>query len=133
MTFFIFLIQAHSQEWKNYNWNRTSSNIKYYILDSGVTNLNNNDSALINFIWFSESNKKILFNTYNKNIGPQKFIVSNNYFVKGFQESVSLLKEGGKGYFIIPPEMSYGEAGIQGEKTLCYYIEIVSVRKKKEK
>lgn len=52
--------------------------------------------------------------------------------IKGWQEAVQLLKPGGKGTFIIPSHLAYGQAGFPGliepNTVLVFEIELIKFR-----
>jgi len=55
--------------------------------------------------------------------------------IKGWQEAVPLMKEGGKWQLVIPPDLSYGERGAGGTigpgATLVFEIELIAVQRPK--
>ncbi len=50
--------------------------------------------------------------------------------IKGWDEGIALLKEGGKGFLIVPPELGYGavdKGNIPPNSELIFYVELLSV------
>lgn len=130
----VFPFGLFAQEWKEGEWKTKPSGLKYHIVDTGNgIRMEDGDSVSIHFTWYSEKAKQKLFTTYDQKIGVQKLIVGNNYYVKGFQEAISMLNDNGKGYFYIPSTIAYGEDGLQGEKNFCYYIEVFKIKKNDKK
>jgi peptidylprolyl isomerase len=62
---------------------------------------------------------------------PIKFPVGIGQVIPGWDEGISLLDEGDKARFVIPPELAYGEQGAGGvippNATLIFDVELVSV------
>ena len=130
---FLFVsLKMECQEWKEYSWQKTQSGVKYHILKEGSGNkMLDGDSIRLNFAWYAEVDRRMLFSTFDKKVGVQTVVAYKNAFVKGFQEALGMLKENGEGYFIIPPSEAYGDYGIQGQKTLYYYIKVVKIKHRK--
>jgi FKBP-type peptidyl-prolyl cis-trans isomerase FkpA len=60
---------------------------------------------------------------------PIKFPLSN--VIKGWQEGVSMMKEGGKATLVVPPSIGYGDNGsppvIPPAATLVFEVELIEV------
>jgi peptidylprolyl isomerase len=62
---------------------------------------------------------------------PIKFPLGAGRVIKGWDEGIALMKEGGKAQLVIPPHLAYGESGAGGvippNATLVFDVELVSV------
>ncbi len=62
---------------------------------------------------------------------PIKFPLGAGRVIKGWDEGIALMKEGGKAQLVIPPHLAYGESGAGGvippNATLVFEVELVSV------
>ena len=62
---------------------------------------------------------------------PITFKLGVGRVIKGWDEGIALMKEGGKAQLVIPPELAYGERGAGGvippDATLVFDVELVSV------
>jgi len=73
-----------------------------------------------------------LDNSYD-NGQPASFILGQGMVIKGWDEGVALMNEGGKAELVIPPELALGEAGsgdgqVPPNATLVFEIELISVQ-----
>jgi FKBP-type peptidyl-prolyl cis-trans isomerase FklB len=54
-----------------------------------------------------------------------------NQVIPGWTEGLQLMKPGGKGYFLIPPQLGYGDRGagnvIPPNSTLVFVVELFKV------
>ena len=62
---------------------------------------------------------------------PIKFPLGAGRVIKGWDEGIALMKEGGKAQLVIPPHLAYGESGAGGvippNATLVFDVELISV------
>lgn len=68
---------------------------------------------------------------------PLRVLFGSSPIIKGFEEGISVLKEGEKGWLLIPNELGYGEYGspplIPSMAPLAFEIEILKVKKNAKK
>ncbi len=72
--------------------------------------------------------------TFDSSIGgdPFSFMFGITPIMPGFEEGISMMKEGGKSRFIIPPELGYGGtqvATVPANSTLNFDVELLSVQR----
>jgi peptidylprolyl isomerase len=69
-------------------------------------------------------------NSYDRG-EPITFALGRGRVIRGWDEGIALLKEGGKAKLILPPELAYGEDGagsvIPPNATLTFEVELVSI------
>lgn len=63
---------------------------------------------------------------------PIQFALGTGQVIPGWDEGISLMKEGGKARLIIPPDLGYGSGGfgevIPPDSTLIFEVELVSIQ-----
>jgi FKBP-type peptidyl-prolyl cis-trans isomerase len=125
-TLILFSFFTFSQKWENFKWKKSGSGLEYTIVKKGNgKKLQKSDSVNIRWIWFDCITGEEIENFMNTT--PLiKWTSGSKTFIKGFEEGLNALKRGGKAYIKIPPELAWGQEGLNGMKTFCYYIEILS-------
>lgn len=72
-----------------------------------------------------------VFDSSHKRGEPIRFTLGVGQVIAGWDEGISLMKEGGKATFIIPPDLGYGARGAGGvippNATLIFDVELVKV------
>jgi len=61
---------------------------------------------------------------------PFEFTLGTGSVIKGWDEAIVLMKEGGTAQLIVPSDLAYGEAGNSGippYSTLVFYVELIDV------
>jgi peptidylprolyl isomerase len=84
-------------------------------------------TVTVRYIGLSWSNRQ-KFDASADHGGPQRF--SLDQVVKGWQQGMTGMKEGGRRELIIPPSLGYGPAGqgpIGPNETLVFVVDLVKV------
>lgn len=67
---------------------------------------------------------------------PMKFECGKRFDTPGFDEGITMMKEGGKATFIVPSKIAFGEMGrgamIPPYSTMIYEVEVIDVQSKAE-
>ncbi|OQY05117.1 MAG: hypothetical protein B6I20_01825 [Bacteroidetes bacterium 4572_117] len=74
-------------------------------------------------------NGSIFDSSYQRKV-PIKFTLGQGEVIAGWDEAITLMKEGGTAQLIIPSDLAYGatgNSGIPGYTTLMFYVELVDV------
>ncbi len=113
---------------KNLNVKKTASGIHYVIEKQGKgTSPNINSTVKVHYEGTLLDDT--VFDSSYKRGEPIEFPLKN--VIKGWQESVPLLKPGGKGLFIIPSELAYGARklpSIPANSVLVFTVELLEIK-----
>jgi len=122
-------IQKYLSDNPDLNFARTASGLYYLELLAGTGIMPaDGDSAFVKY-----TGKFLDGSTFDSNATsttPYGFVVGFN--IPGFDEGVSMMKEGGKATLLIPSELGYGTIGsypyISGYTPLLFDVELVRVK-----
>lgn len=109
------------------------SGLKYTDLKTGKGKTAKPGSRLVVHYtgWFLDGKK---FDSSKDRRMPFKFVLGKGEVVKGWEEGIIGMKEGGKRKLMVPPELGYGEKGvgdfIPPDTPLIFEIELLKVGKK---
>lgn len=71
------------------------------------------------------------FDTSSKRLTPLGFLVGAGKVIKGWEEGIKGMKEGGKRQLVIPPDLAYGDRAvgeyIKPNSTLVFEVEILRI------
>jgi len=125
MVFLMISSDLLSQTWTDCCWTKSESGLEYKIENKGKgKKLKSGDSVSIHWVWYDCETGEVLEKSREYNYKP-RWAVGSETFVKGFEEGFRKLKRGGSAYIKIPPEIAFGNDGMNGRKTFCYFIEIL--------
>ena len=86
-------------------------------------------TAIVHYTGWLEDGTK--FDSSVDRNDPFSFPIQCSYVIKGWDEGVVGMKEGGKRKLIVPPEMGYGAAGAGGvippNATLIFEVELLEL------
>ena len=112
-----------------FDFQKTASGIYYQIEKEGEGGYPNSESQLTAHYRGTLLNGKEFDSSYRKGF---PFLFSLNQVIPGWQEGLQMLKPGGKGTFIIPSRLAYGEAGLPGliepNSVLMFEVELLTFR-----
>jgi FKBP-type peptidyl-prolyl cis-trans isomerase len=73
---------------------------------------------------------QVFDSSYQRN-QPIQFTLGTGQVIPGWDEGISLLREGDKARFVIPPQLAYGSAGAGGvippDAVLIFEVELMAV------
>ena len=109
----------------------TASGLKYIIHEAGTGKPTNNGKPVsVHYIGVLPDGTE--FDNSIKRGEPIEFPLGVGQVIKGWDEGVALLKEGGKATLFIPYQLAYGEEGrppqIPAKSELVFYIELVAAQ-----
>ncbi|HEY7529217.1 MAG TPA: FKBP-type peptidyl-prolyl cis-trans isomerase [Gemmatimonadota bacterium] len=109
----------------------TPSGLKYRDLQAGSGDeAGNGQVAVVHYTgWLVDGTK---FDSSHDRNQPFEFPVGGNRVIKGWDEGVAGMKEGGVRRLVIPPDLGYGSQGagavIPPDATLIFEVELLEVR-----
>lgn len=113
-------------------WKKTENGLYYQIEKAGNGKKpNSGDQVTVTYI--GKFLNGDVFDKSDKNNPEFTFTVKNNMVIPGFEESISLMQEGGSAKFIIPWQLAYGETGsgpIQPFTSLVFEIKLIKIKSK---
>ena len=72
------------------------------------------------------------FDSSYKRGEPFEFTLGVGQVIKGWDEGITYINQGGKGKLIIPPDLGYGKRGagsdIPPDSTLIFVVEVVDIK-----
>jgi FKBP-type peptidyl-prolyl cis-trans isomerase FklB len=102
----------------------TASGLQYQVLKEGTgKSPSPSDLVTVNYRGTLIDGKE--FDSSYKRGKPATFRL--NGVIKGWQEGLQLMKEGGQAELVIPPSLAYGERGPLADQTLIFEVELISV------
>lgn len=129
------IVGATAESIKNGSANiqSTASGLKYIIHEEGTGAMPQaGDRVNVDYYGTLASDGKMFDNSYSRG-QPFSFVVGQGMVIKGWDEGLPLMKEGGKATLIIPSELGYGDSGagadIPGGATLHFYVELKDIVK----
>jgi peptidylprolyl isomerase len=108
----------------------TASGLQYVMVQEGTgRSASPGDTVEVHYTgWLRDGTK---FDSSVERDEPLMFILGQGMVIKGWDEGIALLKEGGKARLIIPPSLGYGDRAIgqiPSNSTLLFDVELVKVR-----
>lgn len=110
----------------NYTASRTSTGLYYVISDTGAgSTANASSSVKINYVGYLTNGK--VFDSSPEG-APPTFVLAQ--LIKGWQEGIPLIKEGGRIKLIVPSALGYGSnavGSIPKNSVLVFDIDLIDV------
>lgn len=109
----------------------TKSGLKYADIKEGTGNSpRKGDIVVVHYTGTFEDGKK--FDSSVDRGTPFEFRLGMGQVIKGWDEGVATMKEGGKRRLIVPGSLAYGKRGIQGvippNATLIFDVEFIRIK-----
>ncbi len=136
IVFLFFLLCGCSiiDQLRTITYHETASGLKYSILKTGNGAIpSDGDIVSIHYIAKLEDGT-IIDDTYERD-APLTFHLGKGHVIRGWEEGLMLMSQGGKAEFVVPPHLAYGEKGfdkIPPNSTVIFKIELLEVKKPEE-
>lgn len=123
--------ESQKKEKPKSEYQKTESGLKYKVLKegTGVTPAKG-DRIVVHYTGTLEDGTK--FDSSVDRGKPFEFNVGMGKVIKGWDEGLLMMKEGGKRILVIPPDLAYGSrkmANIPPNSTLIFEVELLEVKK----
>ena len=108
----------------------TESGLQYKIIEAGNPDLKPGPADTVKVRYKGTLLDGTVFDETKEDADPATLIL--NRVIKGWQEGLQLVGEGGKIQLVIPADLGYGERGTQGiepNSTLLFDVDVVEVHK----
>ena len=109
---------------------KTASGLEYIEVEAG-TGVQAEAGKMVSVHYTGKFQDGKVFDSSVSRGEPITFKLGVGRVIKGWDEGIALMKEGGKAQLVIPPELAYGERGAGGvippDATLVFDVELVSV------
>lgn len=99
-------IKNYLESTNNIIFKKTSSGLYYNIIEKGLGKNPNNISEIKIYYKLFFLNNELIDETENEGLK-----INIQYFIKGLQEGLTYLNEGGKGVFLMPSKLAFGCSG----------------------
>ncbi len=122
------IVTLNSFAQKKVNYLKTSSGLEYALVKKGSGKKVKNGCRI--YVNYTTRIKPDTVFDSNSNSKPYAFIQGQEEVLKGWEEGISLLREGDSAHFKIPPTLAYGEkklGTIPANTTLLLEVKIVKV------
>ncbi len=112
-----------------YDIKNTKSGLKYCLIKDGTgKNIAPNDTIKLQY-----TGKMLDGQVCDQSDGVAEY-VANNIIPKGLEEGVSMMREGGRGLFILPSDLAFGAEGMENiippYTVLVYEVDVLKVNRK---
>ncbi len=117
----------------NSDWKTTQSGLKYRMITEG-NGAQAEQGDLVNVHYTGKLSNDSVFDSSHGRGRPLKFQVGVGQVIKGWDEGLLLMREGGKAELVIPPNLAYGNQDlgvIPPDSTLIFEVELLNVQKMK--
>ena len=124
--------ESSKEESQEMQLQSTPSGLKYADLTEGTgSRPTYGNKVTIAYVGKLE-NGKVFESTY-KSGKPMTIVLGHGDLIEGLQEAILTMKEGGKRYLEIPPDLAYGSRGVRDvippNSTLVFELELMKVEK----